>query len=219
MEKREIFFKKITPLYLALFCLIQLTLGCYYTVQALPYYAILGFCGVLFPIALRLVYKIFHFEPIYQLNFLLTIFFFLLYTIGLDLRGYGLIPYYDKFAHTLTGIVFALIGLILFYLLKPEKKISSHDLPLVSVFEICFSLAIAALWELSEFTVSLLAGTDPQNVLATGVADTMLDILVCLIGTLGVLISVFTYFKKGKCSLLMGIFDVMFYRNIAKKDC
>ena len=218
MEKREARFKKITPVYLTLSWAVHLVLGCYYTARGLPYYAVLGFCGILFPLALRLVYKICRFRPIYQLDFLLTLFFFLLYTVGLDLRGYSVIPYYDKFAHTLTGVVFALIGLIVFYYLKPEKKISEKDLPLVCVFEICFSLAIAALWELSEFTVSLLFGTDPQNVLTTGVTDTMLDILVCLIGTLVVLIPVSFYFKKKRASLLLGIFDVMFHRNIVKEE-
>ena len=123
MEKREARFKKITPVYLTLFWAVHLVLGCYYTARGLPYYAVLGFCGILFPLALRLVYKICRFRPIYQLDFLLTLFFFLLYTVGLDLRGYSVIPYYDKFAHTLTGVVFALIGLIVFYYLKPEKKI------------------------------------------------------------------------------------------------
>ena len=61
-------------------------------------------------------------------------------------------------------------------------------------------------------------GVYRQNVLTTGVTDTMLDILVCLIGTLVVLIPVSFYFKKKRASLLLGIFDVMFHRNIVKEE-
>lgn len=41
----------------------------------------------------------------------------------------------------------------------------------------------AAMWEIVEYTGFLLFGYDSQNVAATGVGDTMEDMMICLAGT------------------------------------
>jgi len=56
---------------------------------------------------------------------------------------------------------------------------------------ICFmlvtSIAVAGLWEIGEYLVSGTVGRDLQEVAATGVADSMQDMIVCILGTLAVL--------------------------------
>ena len=47
-----------------------------------------------------------------------------------------------------------------------------------------FSGFVAVLWEIFEFVADLLTGNDSQNVAATGVADTMEDMMICLVGGL-----------------------------------
>ena len=48
-------------------------------------------------------------------------------------------------------------------------------------------MAVAGLWELAEYGINLLTGRDVQHVLDTGVADTMQDMLVCMLGTIATL--------------------------------
>ena len=51
---------------------------------------------------------------------------------------------------------------------------------------------------------------DPQNVAATGTGDTMQDMIVCTVGSLLLLIPFWMYYKKGKRSFLMGVFETFF---------
>ena len=72
------------------------------------------------------------------------------------------------------------------------------------------------IWEIIEYALSYLLGNDCQNVLTTGVNDTMQDMIVCLIGALVFLIPLLLYYLKGRKGLLMGIFEEFFNRNLKK---
>ena len=45
-------------------------------------------------------------------------------------------------------------------------------------------MAVAGLWEIAEYLISFVVGLDLQRVAATGVSDSMQDMIVCMIGTL-----------------------------------
>lgn len=47
--------------------------------------------------------------------------------------------------------------------------------------------AVAGLWEIGEFCLAPICGRDRQNVADTGVADSVIDMIVCLLGTIGAL--------------------------------
>ena len=155
MTKREEFFKKLYPFLLGFYALFNIAWGIYYIVQAKPYYYILAFCSLLFIPIVELFYKLLHFKPVYQLNAFIYIFIFMLYTLGLVLRFYSVVPYYDKVAHTLSGVFVSFLGLILFYLIKPNRKIEEIDFPLASVFTVAVSMAMACFWEICEYVLSL----------------------------------------------------------------
>lgn len=185
---------RVYSLFLAGFFLFHLITGCVNLLQKTYFYAVLSFCSLLLPVFLNLFWKILRIRSSDAMNLFIGVYFFLLYSIGIVLQGYTYIPLYDKFAHTLSGAVTAFGGLLLFFLLKPEKKFIKKELPLAAVFVQMTAMGIAALWEICEYVQNLIMHNDPQRVLTTGVRDTMLDMLVCSVGSLffvGYLILVF----------------------------
>ena len=118
--------------------------------------------------------------------------------IGIAFRGYGRFPFYDKVVHTLSGVVFGLLGVIFYYLMKKDRTIVPRDGIFAGYFAVSFACTIGMLWEVWEYSMDFIFHSDPQHALTTGVHDTMQDMIVCLIGSLFVLFSVWRYYHKGK---------------------
>ena len=163
--------------------------------QKTYFYAVMALAGLLLGPVLLLFWKILRIEPSYTLNILIVLFFILLYSIGVVLQGYN-IPYYDKFCHTLSGTVTAFGGLLLFFLIKPEKTFCRREMPLGIVFSFLTAASIAGIWEIAEYCISLIFHNDPQRVILSGVKDTMLDMTVCMIGAIFYCIYIYLAFRK-----------------------
>lgn len=126
----------------------------------------------------------------YFLQTVLMAFAFLGGTLG-GLAGlYQLAAGFDKLLHTASGAVAVWTAYVLFGLLNGRKRPGREQAPLCALFCFFASMAVAALWEIGEYAFSPLLGRDFQCVAATGVRDTMLDMIVCLIGTLAGLIPI-----------------------------
>ena len=216
MDRRERLCARLNPYLMLLYAGFGLVQGIYNVLYGTPYFYWLAFSTALFLAVPWFLEKVFRLRLGQQLICIYTIFCFLLHMVGLVMRGYYVIPYFDKIAHTLSGPFCTLAGLALFYVLKPVKKIETSDCGLASVFSISVSIAIAGLWEISEYIISLLFGTDPQNVRGTGVGDSMMDMIVCTAGSLLFLISILLYYRKGKRSFLMGALEQFFNLNYEK---
>lgn len=188
-----------------LIIVVQLAAGIYYIFYATPYYYLLAFLTLLLlfvPKLLRLITR----KPVSdELDFMIIAFIFLASTVGLVLKGYSLIPYYDKLVHMLSGTVITLFGLCFYYMLNKDKTIRKEDAAVLIVFALAVSIAVAGLWEIGEYLVSILFHTDPQNVRTTGVSDTMLDMIVCTAGSLFIIPFVLRYFKTNRKNLVMSV--------------
>ena len=142
---------------------------------------------------------------------------------GSTFNFYFLIPFWDTLLHALSGWLFSAIGYTICTQLFPKQEKSGVFSCLF--FGVIFSLAIAALWELFEATVTLLLPLDMQEdslvhafhsfylsgthsapvvlegitetvirhsggtltlpgYLDLGLIDTMVDMAVCLVGSL-----------------------------------
>ena len=64
------------------------------------------------------------------------------------------------------------------------KKYNEKDKWFNIFIIISFSLAIAAFWEMTEFTIDNIFKIDVQKVASTGVFDTMKDIILAFIGSI-----------------------------------
>lgn len=120
-----------------------------------------------------------------KVNFVYILFIILAHFLGVILRFYDKILYYDKVIHFLFGFV---ASYILIFFVKNNSIFKT----IISI--IILTIFLATMWEIYEYICSLIFNVDPQNNLTTGVNDTMQDIIVAFLGS--ILFSIIYYFKK-----------------------
>lgn len=90
--------------------------------------------------------------------------FCLLYAMGAMLghsyKFYYIFPWWDIALHVVAGVVFAMLGA---YLPKLLNRGNGNSRLLCAVFAVCFSLAIAVVWEFFEFGMDAVFSMDMQN--------------------------------------------------------
>ena len=118
------------------------------------------------------------------MEFYIYVFSFLGWSLGAAGEFFDGVPYYDKLVHTLSGVFVCMLALVMFRLLdRPCEDRNKHRL-FQTIFLLFASMAIAGMFEFCEYGLSPIMGRDMQHVAATGVSDTMQDMLVCLVGTI-----------------------------------
>lgn len=196
----------------AVFCVLMAGYNLFFST---PYYVFLSLLGLLLIFVPRIAEKVLSLKEDYLLRLTTHLYILFTYGIGMIFNGYDRIPLYDKLMHTVTGVIFGLCGLVVYYLLKPREekmRVKRAEFWQAAVFSAGFASLIAVGWEIVEFVINLVLHNDPQHVLDTGVTDTMMDMIVCLIGSLVFWYPMRRYYKQGKTGLLMGVFD-SFYRT------
>lgn len=147
--------------------------------------------------ALYIIQKIFKIKIGEGINFIYILFIFMAHFLGVTLELYNKIYWFDKFTHFLSGIV---SGFAAIYILIKFKK--NKNLLFGVLFIISFSMMIASAWEIFEYLSSYYFHLDPQKVAATGVSDTMGDMIVAFLGS--ILVSICYYFEhKDNYNLLI----------------
>ena len=187
MEKREACFARINRIFVAFYYLFSAVLIAVYAVQKDGYHLGISLGTLIIPPAIALFYRITRLKRVHQLDFLILAFTFLAYPLGSCLDFYRILPGFDKVAHTLSGVFVSLLCLVLYYFLKPGHKIEVSDRALAMAFTFLGSMAVAGLWEIGEYLISFVVGLDLQRVAATGVAYSMQDMIVCMLGTFATL--------------------------------
>lgn len=121
-------------------------------------------------------------EKLFHCRISLPVYIFsLAYAIGPMLghcwKLYYTVPVWDKLLHISGGVMFAILGAYFFDLLIKGKGSTAAR----TVFALCFSMAIAAVWEFCEFGADTFLGMDMQD-------DTVIHSLTSYLldGTVGV---------------------------------
>ncbi len=128
--------------------------------------------------------RLFHWQGGWQLETYIYVFSYLGWTLGGAASVYSLIPGFDKLVHCLSGVFVGIMALAFYEMLERHHSSQGAN-PATPCFFVFFaSMAVAGMFELCEYALAPIMGRDLQHVLDTGVADTMGDMLVCLIGTL-----------------------------------
>lgn len=159
-------------------------------------YALLGPISLLFLLLPWLVKKLLHFQLTHAITSCVHIFCFSAFQLGVALRWYDKFWYYDILIHIFSGIFFTFFALCLFPAQSKTCKKREQQVFFQMCYAIFFSMFIAAMWEIGEFTAYLLTGHDMQHNLDTGVFDTMEDLLCCLSGSLLLLTDFALRFKR-----------------------
>ena len=134
---------------------------------------------VLIP-AMELLRRLLHLRGGWQLETAIYLFSYLGWTLGGAAGVYGLLPGFDKAVHCLSGVFVSMMALAFYRMLAGRRE---KDTALRCFFVFFASMAVAGLFELCEFALAPIMQRDLQHVLDTGVMDTMMDMLVCLVGT------------------------------------
>lgn len=132
-----------------------------------------------------------------KLVFIYYIYLFILMTLGCLGRFYSKFTYYDVFAHFMFGFAGSIIGLYILNLFSIQDKNIVFNI----IFMLFCTLALSSLWEIFEYIASIVFKEDVQNVLTTGVSDTMEDIISALISC--VLFQITYVFKRGKIDYIV----------------
>ncbi|WP_211750389.1 hypothetical protein [Paenibacillus sp. Marseille-Q4541] len=105
---------------------------------------------------------------------------------------YAVIPYLDKIEHLLSGVILFFAGQFIIVKMAKRKGLGSLPSNIIIWFSLFFSVAMAGMWEIYEFTVDHLFGLKSQN---GSLPDTMFDI-IC--GTMGAVFASFYLLIKNK---------------------
>ena len=103
-------------------------------------------------------------EKLFHCRICLPVYIFALaYAVGPMLghcwKLYYTVPVWDKLLHICGGVMFAILGAYFFDLLVKEKVHPAAR----TIFALCFSIAIAVLWEFCEFGADRFLGMDMQD--------------------------------------------------------
>ena len=136
--------------------------------------------GVILPFLPEIFSKLFRIKISYRVELMYYIFLILALSLGISADLYKTVPLYDKAVHTLSGAGTALIGFYMLRYFKAEKTPAVFR----GMFMIFFSISVAMAWEFFEFFCDKCLGQHMQQLVTTGVDDTMLDMLVATIGAI-----------------------------------
>ena len=154
----------------------------------------MGFLTVAVMVVIALVQRRFNYPLPAIFASIVYIFVFFSVVIGTFGGGYR-IDHFDDFLHVFSGIWIGYASWII--LRRLLRNVGAANLPnsFIALYMLSFSLAAAAVWELLEFAGDKLfsftaQGRDPD--------DTMIDMIMGLLGGLVTVIVILTLRNKGK---------------------
>ncbi|MDX1561429.1 MAG: hypothetical protein R3305_00800, partial [Gammaproteobacteria bacterium] len=120
--------------------------------------------------------------------------------------------YYDRFwwwdiaLHASSGLLLGILGFLLVYILNENERADLHMRPrFVALFAFLFAFAVGAAWEVFEFSMDRLFGTQMQKPMFgddSGLTDTMWDLIVDGVGAFVVATLGWWYSRKQRRSFI-----------------
>lgn len=148
---------------------------------------------------IRVVVKVTKVTMFAALRFSVLLFIFVAMFMANMFGYYTVIPYLDKIEHLFSGVILCFVGLLVYKKASDREK-SAVPGPKVAVwFSFFFSVAMAGVWEIYEFTTDRLLGFNSQF---GSLLDTMADIICGTIGAIVTCIYLAARAKKGKMPLI-----------------
>jgi len=134
----------------------------------------------------------------WEVNFLIA-FSVLLHVSGYSQHLYILLyPYYDKFAHFVSSITVAVLAFVSILLINHFSctKLARWQ---IFFYIVIFTMAIGAFWEIYEYLLDTFLGSYLTKSLQHGLDDTMIDLIIDLLG--GIVVGLFGTFYIQKRTL------------------
>ncbi len=133
-----------------------------------------------------------------------AIFVFCAIFLGTSLGFYGRFYWWDTMLHTISGCLLGIVGFISVFLINgTDHRPEGMRVSLIAVFGFMFAVTLGVFWEIYEFVAdNLVPGLDMQ-VVATGPNDTMVDMIVNLIGAAVIAVLGYVYCRTGRDSFIV----------------
>lgn len=149
---------------------------------------------------IRLVVRITKTTMFAALRFCVLMFIFIAMFLANEFGFYSVIPYLDKFEHLFSGVILCFIGLLIYEKASENEKNTDTLSAKVAIWlSIFFSVAMAGVWEIYEYTTDHLFGLRSQN---GSLPDTMTDIICGTIGAVLTGIYLVVQAKRRKMPLI-----------------
>jgi len=101
--------------------------------------------------------------------------------------------WWDSLLHTGSGLIVGIFGFLLVYVMNEKEDIELSLKPsFIALFAFLFALGLGTLWEIMEFAIDQLFGSNMQK---SGLVDTMWDLIVDSLGALTISILGYGYLK------------------------
>ena len=110
----------------------------------------------------------------------LVIFIMVSSLLGSCFKFYS-INHYDDFLHLYSGVLSCNIAYLIIRYFNNEENIKMVNKVFVIIFLFMFTMGVASLWEIMEFSLDNILGTHTQ---IGGLEDTMIDMIDALIGAI-----------------------------------
>jgi hypothetical protein len=138
------------------------------------------------------------------MQIIFVIFLYAAIILGEASNFYRTFPHWDTLLHTLSGVMLGAFGFSVIDILNKYSNGYVKLSPLfVAVFSFCFAVTLDTLWEILEFSMDFLMDLNMQQYMTRSgviligkdaVFDTMKDLIVDVLGALGVCVA--GYFSK-----------------------
>ena len=129
----------------------------------------------------------------------------LIFIFGAQFLG-EIFDYYERFwwwdvlLHGWSGVLLGIVGFLLVYILNTADGVKVVMSPFfIAFFALCFAVTCGVIWEVFEFSMDLIFGTNMQK---SGLTDTMGDLLIDTAGALIISINGFFALRDNKSNVL-----------------
>lgn len=124
-----------------------------------------------------------------------------------EIQGYyGRIWWWDIALHTSSGLLMGILGFLLVYVLNESEHVDVHMRPrFVALFAYLFAVSVGTLWEIFEFAMDQIVGTNMQKPMfgdTSGLTDTMWDMIVNSLGAICISALGWWYMKRRRQSFI-----------------
>ena len=112
-------------------------------------------------------------------------------------------PWWDKALHAVSGLLLGIVGCITFFVVNRTDRLPRGVRPsILCFFGLLFSVLLGVLWEIFEFAVDRVVPLTNMQRGETGVADTMYDLIVSVLGAALVALMGWDYYRTGRFAFI-----------------
>ena len=103
--------------------------------------------------------------------------------------GYGFydINHYDDFLHVVSGLLSSTAAISILKYFNDEESVSKINKVFIIIYVFMFSMGVASLWEIGEFSMDNILHTNTQ---VGGLTDTVMDMIDAMVGSIATIICI-----------------------------